>query len=480
MPVSPQDFALWSDLTGNPYPQTPAERMALAPEVHRFTQGIGRRGGYGVSPVRQAVDVIGKAALAAGALAGAAYLGSKGFGKLELDDEPGVPPGSEPPFNPVGHVARTSGDITPPTTSQKYAQNVVPDQTTTVQVARGLSASKPTVVPSEMKPATQSEVIASSQTFSPGTEIEQLKTSVRDRADQLIAEHLAHVAGEQRQKQRIEQGISEYQAGIAGRGERALKEVLKEGRQEGISPIATGAPRAAEAFRQTPQYAEIMRSAGASMEPEELIGAPGQQTSFTKVRPTPETRFIEEAPRKIESPITEMVATKVEPKAVVARPMEVAPVAPTRKSIEEIQRAELAAKAFAHLPRSQREALLSDQQSESIVTRQPESIRVAAGTEDVTQKLLRQAKAIRTSREEAGGILSQDIPNSPVENITVLPSNEVSVRYKTKGGSQTYSFDAHPKYVNELVDRINRGSFIKGQDSAGGFINAGRSMGLLQ
>ena len=72
MPVSPQDFAIWSDLTGNPYPQTPGERMALAPQVYEFNRNLGRRGGPEVSPLRRAVDVVGKAALAAGALAGAA------------------------------------------------------------------------------------------------------------------------------------------------------------------------------------------------------------------------------------------------------------------------------------------------------------------------------------------------------------------------------------------------------------------------
>jgi hypothetical protein len=79
MPVSPQDFALWSRITGNPYPQTPTERMALAPQVYEFNRTIGRRGGPNVSPMRRAVDVVGKAALAAGALAGAAYLGENIF-----------------------------------------------------------------------------------------------------------------------------------------------------------------------------------------------------------------------------------------------------------------------------------------------------------------------------------------------------------------------------------------------------------------
>jgi hypothetical protein len=487
MPVSPQDFAIWSDLTGNPYPQTPAERMALAPEVYQFTKGIGRRGGYGMSPVRKAVDVIGKAALGAGLIAGAAYLGGEGFKKLQLDDEPAVPPAQPPASNPMGQAVTASMDVTPPTTSDRYGQDIVPHQTQTMQEMRGVSPAKPTVVDSEEKPATQSHVITSSQTFTPGNEVEQLSkaatphTPVRDRADDLIAEFLGNVASEQRQQARVEKSVAEYAAGVAGRGERALKDVLKEGRQEGISPVGVGAVRAAESFRQTPQYTEMMRSAGASMEPEELIGGARQPISFTKVRPTPETRLTGAEPATVESPITAMVSPKVEaPASVVSAPTAPVASAPVRRTAESEEAEAFARKALGLMPKSQGTALLKAKQPEAIVTSQPESVRVSEDIGDTTAKLLRQAKAMRTSREEAGGMISQDIPTGPIHNISVSPANEVAVTYKTKAGSQTYNFDADPKYVNELVDRIQRGTFVKGQDSAGGFINAGRSMGLLQ
>jgi hypothetical protein len=121
MPVSPQDFVLWSDLTGNPYPSTPAERMALAPEVYQFTRGIGRRGGTQMSPLRKAVDVIGKTALAAGAIAGAAYLGTEGYKRLNLDDEPEVGlTVAEAAPDVTSRVAQVSGDVTRSTTSQNF------------------------------------------------------------------------------------------------------------------------------------------------------------------------------------------------------------------------------------------------------------------------------------------------------------------------------------------------------------------------
>jgi hypothetical protein len=178
MSVSPQDFALWSQMTGRPYPQSPAERMALAPEVYSYTRSIGRQGGPTMGPVRRTVDVIGKAALAAGALAGAGYLASKygdGFSNLALDTEPEVySPESRYTPDVTSVTAQTSGDITPQPTSDNYNQDVVSNQTALVQDLKGLSSQKPTQVSSETKPATQSAVITTSQSFRPGSEEDQL------------------------------------------------------------------------------------------------------------------------------------------------------------------------------------------------------------------------------------------------------------------------------------------------------------------
>ena len=356
MPVSPQDFALWSDLTGNPYPRTPAEQMALAPEVYSFTRNLGRRGGPTMSPLRRAVDVIGKAALGAGALAGAAYLGKQllggsddvenvsvedlgtsssqqptgksfleskvqqqpkveqatyrrdrprdgeieediyaprltrgeltdtypteltqssplpeqslvagetyrpsgtpstqitsawakairdlktegaqarparepypqlseaekeaayseigsygpyavgreheavsrraeqfisrltpGFTKLEVDNEVEVltPVENAGSINAASPVVRASGDITPATSGDNYGQKIIPGQTAITQEVKGLSSIKPTRTPIETKPVTQSEVIASQQSFSPGSEIQMIGEDAAQKA----------------------------------------------------------------------------------------------------------------------------------------------------------------------------------------------------------------------------------------------------------------------------------------------------------
>lgn len=102
MSATPQDFSIWSRLTGNPYPRTPEERMALAPHVRTFVENVGRQGGYVPQPQQQqqrggfgqAVRAIGKTALAAGILTGGAlaahhYLNNKppgGGGDSDRDD----------------------------------------------------------------------------------------------------------------------------------------------------------------------------------------------------------------------------------------------------------------------------------------------------------------------------------------------------------------------------------------------------------
>jgi hypothetical protein len=191
MPASPQDFALWSQMTGNPYPQSVAERVALAPQVYEFSKNIGKQNGP-MGRVRGTIDTLGKVALAAGALAGAGYLVSKygggdgggggnppppppGGGALSLDLSPDVPPTGPQGMGGFGsQVVRASQDITPPPTSDLYGQDVIHNQTSFVQEARGLSPQKPTQVPSEVKPTTQSAVIASRQTFAPGTEADMI------------------------------------------------------------------------------------------------------------------------------------------------------------------------------------------------------------------------------------------------------------------------------------------------------------------
>ena len=71
-------------------------------------------------------------------------------------------------------VVRDSGDVTPPTTGQRFQQQEVPAATQAVQVAKGAPVGDPakevlstTSASTAVKPVTESEIISTSQTFSP-------------------------------------------------------------------------------------------------------------------------------------------------------------------------------------------------------------------------------------------------------------------------------------------------------------------------
>jgi len=266
VPVSPQDFNLWSSLTGNPYPQTAQERMQLAPHVHQFVQNIGRQGGYAPQPqpsgLRRAVDAIGKTALAAGILTGATMLATHHLGKSGVGSEEGLREAhkeagdtmqptsvaaeshisTQTPFETpaqdiiaqevpapalaadepasykaqeaaafrkaqvhklrqgqmgvqsgemIGHtdpgaveafrqtpgyhaavpqVIQNSGDVTPPTTADRYGQDVIPTEIRVRQVAKGAAPGSEARESLRTKPVTETEHLATSQTSAPSVQ----------------------------------------------------------------------------------------------------------------------------------------------------------------------------------------------------------------------------------------------------------------------------------------------------------------------
>jgi hypothetical protein len=447
MPVSPQDYALWSDLTGNPYPQTPAERMALAPEVYSFTRDV-NQGRRPPGAIRRAVDVIGKTALAAGAIAGGVYL-AKNFGTLELDDEPhiGTPP------QPQGVVPVTVTDVTPPTTSDRYGQYVLPHQTAVMGLLRGTSPGKPTVVDSEEKPATQSHVISTSQSFGPGSEIEQLATSavphspVRDRADDLIAEYLGGIAAEQRDQIKIDKSIDIHNAGIQGKMAPYIKQLHKEGRAEGISPVGGSSVAAAERFRGTPAYTAMMQAAGASMDPEELVGAPGTTPVFTEVRATPQTRIAAPAPTPTPTPAPAPV------REVVTATVPAAFSTPPSRSAEGAELENLS--RLSGVPvEVLRQAALKTQAPGEIVTTQPDTIRVSKPAK------VRANEFLSAMSQDQGPLATYAISperSKAVSGMAFYPGGELGVEMKSRGKPVEYAYATTDPYRLAMRDYADEG-----------------------
>jgi hypothetical protein len=394
---------------------------------------------------QRVVDVIGKTALAAGAIAGAAYL-AKGFGSLDLDDESEIGPIAQPQG-----FAAASTDVTPrsyilyPTTSDRYGQDVVPHQTTAMQSLRGTSPGKPTVVDSEEKPATQSHVISTSQSFGPGSEIEQLATSavphspVRDRADDLIAEYLGGIAAEQRDQIKIDKSIDIHNAGIQGKMAPYIKQLHKEGRAEGISPVGGSSVAAAERFRGTPAYTAMMQAAGATMEPEELVGSPGATPVFTEVRATPQTRIAAPAP----APAREVVTATV-PAAFSTPPSRSAEGA----ELENLSR-------LSGVPvEVLRQAALKTQAPGEIVTTQPDTIRVSKPAK------VRANEFLSAMSQDQGPLATYDISperSKAVSGMTFYPGGELGVEMKSRGKPVEYAYATSDPYRLAMRDYAEEG-----------------------
>lgn len=137
---------------------------------------------------------LGRAALATGVLAGGAILATRPEARQavrsaidtaqhqasnignRISDFLGGLGVSRPVDNEIIH---NTGDVTPPTTGQRYQQERIPNAVQEMQVAKGANVGTPekTTVPTttastSVKPVTESKIISTSQTFSPREEDE--------------------------------------------------------------------------------------------------------------------------------------------------------------------------------------------------------------------------------------------------------------------------------------------------------------------
>ena len=147
---------------------------------------------------RSFIDTLGKTALAAGAVAAGVALAQNPAAQQAIRTAgtsisenaqnigsrvSGFLGGLGGGRNTDPDVIRNSGDITPPTTGQRYQQEQIPVATQEVQVAKGAptgSAAEATLPPTTesygVKPVTESDVITSSQSFAPRSKSEVIQS----------------------------------------------------------------------------------------------------------------------------------------------------------------------------------------------------------------------------------------------------------------------------------------------------------------
>lgn len=271
MSATPQDFSIWSRMTGNPYPSTPEERMYLAPHVRSFVQNIGRQGAYPVqqeSGIKRAVKAVGKTALAAGLLVG----GVMAAHHYLKDDDGGGGGGSTPP---------------PPGGGHDIADNLENIHSTASDVLKGKSLAHPLEERGE-KPRLTGTVMTKLPLLLPAQNPEAAESNIQagtpfeTPAQDIIAQEIPAPA-----LAADEPTSYKGQEAAAFRKSQVYK--LRQ-KQAGASPeqlIGQTAPSAVEAFRQTPGYLaevpQVIKNSG-DVTPPTTADRYGQDIVPTEIR----------------------------------------------------------------------------------------------------------------------------------------------------------------------------------------------------
>lgn len=230
-------------------------------------------------------------------------------------------------------VIRNSGDVTPPTTAQRYNQDAIPSATQQVQVAKGAptgSALEATLPPTSesysVKPVTESGVITSSQTFGPRSGYEGGARALQSLEQTLPPSEAVKTARVEAAKQDLlsaaRQGRGTYQLEIPGSGATLMALRSKEA---GVSPQEAGIYQAPETGStispSTEQYSLLSQTPDpwtGKYTPTEQALDLGEQTS--RLMPsveTPSTTFTKAEPILYPVRHEQIVAPKLGGKSLV-------------------------------------------------------------------------------------------------------------------------------------------------------------------
>ena len=548
MPVSPQDYALWSRMTGNPIPTSPAERMAVAPQVYDFSRNLGRR--TEKSGLRKAIDVAGKAALGLGALAGAAYLGTK---LAQSKDAPAV----------VEEVTETAAPSSEEFLSSAVSRYSAPKETPDIEVVRVEE------VPSDegtyregqqVRSLVPQGLLAPAAESAPSEAPDPIRF-VRERARGVNRpDLLAQQAASQTGNAPVSVDISGAEPRAAGMADpRAMREVMGTSTRVGIpetqavmptagtaagyvregypqrlmlddevavdndivaqNPLSntglasqditsadpasaigqristnqTGA--AAEARGAAIPQATVASKLATQQSPvhtEEsgygLVGGAdaGAAEAFRKGRQYQAMKQQYSALRDIASPTQEGVSSasvlpSVTPSAPVtaitqeAAQPQVLVTPGARRTAEQDEQELLMRKYAAVKPR----ATATPSGTEFLRTKVAEGLPQATqrGTvEHAVAEAMEQREGMKTLPT---GATAYDLPGSSVSRIVMYPNQQVGITYAGDPSSE-YGAKSTPEFYGELDAILKSGEFGRGgKHSAGGFIQAGKNLGLL-
>lgn len=466
MVATPQEFSIWSKMTGNPYPSTPEERMFLGPHVRRFVQNIGRQGGYPQqqeSGLKRAVSAIGKTALAAGLLVGGAmaahhYLKADGQGVegVAVDD--------------LGSTAhRNANDV---------ADNLENIHKSAEDIIQGKGVAHPFHEPKQ--PRLHGTVLTNLPLLQPaqGPESPEGSTSIgtppetiqqyENGQDALVGHAPASTVEAFRRSKQYEQMRQENPA---LRGEYPVIGGATPGIEYGTRTVPEGV-RALQAAKGAPPGSELHETLRTKPVTETARLATAQVPGPHAVPQGVSQREIQELDRQL---AMTHGATHSVPQRQALRNQMLAEKLNTPISGSTVGLAETA----SSVPVSPQAKTISQAKSSLLrkagQQRMVSASRTVPGTEE---HLIAQAMEHLEGRHTPGA-MSQNIPGSSIKNITLYPNNNVSVTWLADPETE-YPYKAHPAYASALKDMLEQRHFMPGGlHSAGGFIQAGINKGLL-
>ena len=467
MPVSPQDFALWSRMTGNPIPTSPAERMAVAPQVYNMSRGLGRKGGIR-SALGETVKSIGSTAARAGALMALGALAEGVDFPAQREEE-----------KPEAEVVEISLDRPPAPIEERGAEFKVE----TPRAVTGISLDRPVVGIQErgpefhVAPAREEVSLASGLSTRERAEsfISGLQLGAKLQLDDEVAVDNDVIASNPASNTALaSQDITSADPASAI-GQR----ISSNQTSAAVAERSAAAPKQTVASKLSQQQNVVHLEEADN----ELVGAPapGAAEAFRKGRQYQEMKQRYEGLQDIASPGTEGVSsTDVLPTVQRSTPVPTAQPAPRGASPAEIAELDaVLARGMSTTPEAERIAIRNRQLEKkygaapAVVT---EQVEVAKPAGQVVVEL--DAPASARSAEFLAKYTTPKESKSPVREVTFGPGSEMEVNMR----GRRYPYAAQDPF-REAVGAYMSGEEQGQMGSAGSILTAsgfGPKTGLMQ
>jgi len=413
MPVSPQDFALWSRMTGNSMPRTPAERMALAPQVYQFNRQLEQR----PSGIRQFIDTAGRAALGAGLLTGAAILGAK------LAQQP---PGTQP--------RQASSGFEP--------DDLIPGQGESVGTITGQTGK---VMPEATVPGTEESLIAQAIEHTEG-------------------DYSGFSSPEQKSMDELRRQALQYASNIKLAGEDVRQQVIGRRFNPEIAPGIGGLmlddePQvdndvvAAEPLSTVGKVSKDVTTADPASDINQRVLPAQTQARVDEARATPQP-----------TTVAENLATKQSPVHATREFV-------GRKTRELQEKAELARKYMGTLSPAKALAALGGQVVAPTLVAEgdPKAIEVAPAAREVTTASFSTNPYVSAMSQAEGPLQTYEIDpkrSRAISEMTFYPGGELGIELQTKGGPKEYAYAMADPY-REAVGQYAEEGFPSGMGQIG-------------